>query len=322
MVNSDKPEIPADILDKWQRVIDLASKMANVPAGLIMKTDAPEHAVLLKCAGKNNPYDVGQTFELGPKLYCQGVIANDDELIVEDAHRDPQWRDNVDLKHDMSFYMGYPLRWPDGALLGTLCVLDRSTNQQALHCRELLLEFRGLIESDLALLSEVSRREQAEHELRELMFALEETVACRTEDLERANISLQVLVERMASSRTEFEADIVRQLDALVKPHVDTLSSNGAVAPEYVVYLELLESSLASITSQFAASYASIFESLTQKESEVAQLILHGKSTKDIARALFRETSTIDYHRTNIRRKLGLEQRNVSLHSHLKSLHE
>lgn len=50
------------------------------------------------------------------------MIANDDELIVEDAHRDPLWKDNVDLKHDMSFYMGYPLRWPDGALLGTLCV--------------------------------------------------------------------------------------------------------------------------------------------------------------------------------------------------------
>ena len=101
------------------------------------------------------------------------MIANDDELIVEDAHRDPLWKDNVDLKHDMSFYMGYPLRWPDGALLGTLCVLDRSTNQQALHCRELLPEFRGHIESDLALLAEVSRRERAELELRELMSGLE-----------------------------------------------------------------------------------------------------------------------------------------------------
>ena len=35
-MSSGRPEIPADILDKWQRVIDLASKMANVPAGLIM----------------------------------------------------------------------------------------------------------------------------------------------------------------------------------------------------------------------------------------------------------------------------------------------
>ncbi len=321
-MSTGKPEIPADILAKWQRVIDLASRMADVPAGLIMKTDAPQHAVLLKSAGKDNPYAVDQTFELGPKLYCQGVIVGDDELIVEDAHCDPLWNDNVDLKHDMSFYMGYPLRWPDGALLGTLCVLDRSTNQQALNCRDLLLEFRGLIESDLALLSEVCRREQAELELRELMSGLEETVASRTEELERVNISLQVMVERMASSRSEFEADIVRQLNALVKPHVETLSAEGAVAPEYAVYLELLESSLSCISSQFAASSTLMLESLTPKETEIAQLILQGKSTKDIARVMFRETSTIDYHRTNIRRKLGLEKRTVSLQSHLKSLQE
>ena len=70
-MSSGRPEIPVDILDKWQRVIDLASKMANVPAGVIMKTDAPEHAGLLKCAGKDNPYCVGQIFVLGPKLYCR-----------------------------------------------------------------------------------------------------------------------------------------------------------------------------------------------------------------------------------------------------------
>ncbi|MGQ7847330.1 LuxR C-terminal-related transcriptional regulator [Granulosicoccus sp. 3-233] len=321
MKTSEKPQIPADILAKWQRVIDLASAMAQVPAGLIMKTDPPRHSVLIKSTGKENPYRVGQKFELGPELYCQEVIARDDELVVEDANCDPVWQNNEDLEYGMSFYMGYPLRWPDGALLGTLCVLDSSSNERALQCRDLLIEFRSLIEADLSLLTEIARREKAENQLRKLLAGLEQTVDSRTKELKRANTTLQVLVERMASSREEFEADIIRQLEALVKPHMNTLHSKGAVAPEYAVYLELLESSLASITSQFAAANTARFESLTQKETEVAQLILHGKSTKDIARAMFRETSTIDYHRSNIRRKLGLE-RDISLRSHLMSLQE
>jgi hypothetical protein len=78
-----RPDIPPELLEKWQRIINLASRMADVPAGLIMKTDAPDHAVLLRSEGYANPYSVGDRFTLGPKLYCQEVIVRADELIVE-----------------------------------------------------------------------------------------------------------------------------------------------------------------------------------------------------------------------------------------------
>lgn len=48
-------------------------------------------------------------------------------------------------------------------------------------------------------------------------------------------------------------------------------------------------------------------------------MVMNGQTTKDIAKALSRETSTIDFHRNNIRRKLGLDAR-VNLRSHLLSL--
>ena len=47
---------------------------------------------------------------------------------------------------------------------------------------------------------------------------------------------------------------------------------------------------------------------------------MNGNSTKEIARILSRETSTIDFHRNNIRRKLGIESRATNLRSHLMSL--
>ena len=49
-------------------------------------------------------------------------------------------------------------------------------------------------------------------------------------------------------------------------------------------------------------------------------MVMFGKTTKDIAKALSRETSTIDFHRNNIRRKLGLEGRDQNLRSHLLSI--
>ena len=54
----------------------------------------------------------------------------------------------------MSFYLGLPLIWPDGKLFVTICVLDKRDNSNAILYRDLLREFRQVIESDLALLVE------------------------------------------------------------------------------------------------------------------------------------------------------------------------
>jgi DNA-binding NarL/FixJ family response regulator len=44
---------------------------------------------------------------------------------------------------------------------------------------------------------------------------------------------------------------------------------------------------------------------LTAREREVLQLIAEGKSTKDIAHILYISVKTVEYHRENIKRKLG-----------------
>lgn len=57
-------------------------------------------------------------------------------------------------------------------------------------------------------------------------------------------------------------------------------------------------------------------------EVEVAQLVMLGRSAKEIADALARETGAIDFHRNNIRNKLGLRSQGVTLRSHLSLLRE
>ena len=109
-----------------------------------------------------NPYPVGMEFRLNPKLYCEGVFRVDGELVVEDATCDPRWSDNEDMEHGMSFYIGLPLKWPDGSIFGTICVLDRQRNRRALLFREGLTQFARMVEQDLALLQEVYLRRRPE----------------------------------------------------------------------------------------------------------------------------------------------------------------
>lgn len=51
------------------------------------------------------------------------------------------------------------------------------------------------------------------------------------------------------------------------------------------------------------------FDSLTDREREVLILLAQGKTYQQIAETLFISAKTVDYHRANLMRKLGLENR-------------
>lgn len=347
-MREQKPEVPRAMLGEWQRVVDLAAEAVDVPASLIMKTDPPDHRVLVSSETQGNPYEVGASFALNSTLYCYAVLQTGDELVVPNAHDDPGWHDNQDMEHGMSFYIGYPLAWPDGTLFGTICVLDSRDNEKARACRRLLQEFRRVIESDLALLMEVARRERAEEDLRNTLDELESRVAARTRDLSRtnedlrheirfrrkaeqallereheleeANVALRVLLSNIQTSRQDFEIQILRQISGLIQPHILRLrQALGNREPDRY-YLDLIDNNLQKVTSSFANRLVTALEVLTPTEAEIAQMVMNGQTTKNIARTLSREPSTVDFHRNNIRRKLGIEGRRVNLRSYLLSL--
>ncbi|HXX53077.1 MAG TPA: helix-turn-helix transcriptional regulator, partial [Thermodesulfovibrionales bacterium] len=56
---------------------------------------------------------------------------------------------------------------------------------------------------------------------------------------------------------------------------------------------------------------------LTPKEIEVCALIRIGLSNKEIASRLFLSVETVEKHRKNIRRKLGLVGKGINLQTHL-----
>ena len=85
-------------------------------------------------------------------------------------------------------------------------------------------------------------------------------------------------------------------------------------------YLSLLESGLKDITAEFPNRLSTTFSSLTPTEIEVAKLVVQGRSSKEIATVMSIATSTIDFHRNNIRKKVGIQSSGVNLRSYLSSL--
>ncbi len=152
ITGSEKPQVHDEFTEKWQRILNLFSKILNVPSGLIMKITEDSMEVFLRNTNRENPYRVGSSDKLGHGLYCETVIGTDSELVIENALNSTAWKDNPDVTVNMISYYGIPIKWPDGEFYGTLCVLDNKTKVYGEDFKMIMREFRQSIEKDLEIM--------------------------------------------------------------------------------------------------------------------------------------------------------------------------
>jgi len=84
--------------------------------------------------------------------------------------------------------------------------------------------------------------------------------------------------------------------------------------------VDILESNLKEIVSPFSKKLSSKFLGLTPTEIQVANLVKDGKTSKEIAEFMILSAKTVEFHRDNIRNKLGIKNKGVNLRTHLQSL--
>jgi signal transduction histidine kinase len=171
------PALPRETLMQWQSIADTMADIVDVPVGLIMRLNGERIEVCVASRSAGNPYIVGEAehFE-GSGLYCECVLRDGKCLVVSNACEDPLWQDNPDVPRGMIAYLGFPIRWPDLSLFGTICVLDNKANAFSLLYGRLVGQFRDVIEYHLSLITRESDRQPAAGFGRdELAAALEST---------------------------------------------------------------------------------------------------------------------------------------------------
>ena len=142
------------MLERWQTIVDLLAELADVPAALIMRVGKKSIEVFRTSASQGNPYPLGATEHYYRKcgLYCEHVLRTNSRLLVPNALDDPDWKDNPDVSLNMISYLGFPVLFPDATPFGTICILDSKTNGYSSKIEGLMLQFRDIIEFQLAQL--------------------------------------------------------------------------------------------------------------------------------------------------------------------------
>jgi PAS domain S-box-containing protein len=141
----------------------------------------------------------------------------------------------------------------------------------------------------------------------------------KTHELEELNAALNVLLKRREQDKTELEEKVLVNMKELVFPYVEKLN-NSRINDRQMVYLNIIKSNLENIIKPFLHRLSSKYSNLTPSEIQVAGLVKDGKTTKEIAELLNSSTSAIDFHRNNLRKKLGLRNTKTNLRSFLLSL--
>ncbi len=84
--------------------------------------------------------------------FCQHVVTSGAPLVVDDATAHPLVRDNLAIRDlGVKAYLGAPIRSPDGFVLGSLCVIDTKPRRWLPRDAELVREFAGLVDTEIAM---------------------------------------------------------------------------------------------------------------------------------------------------------------------------
>jgi DNA-binding CsgD family transcriptional regulator len=141
----------------------------------------------------------------------------------------------------------------------------------------------------------------------------------KTNNLEEVNTALRVLLKRREEDKAELEEKVLSNVKDLVLPYLEKLKETS-LDTNQVAYLTILESNLNDIVSPFSRQLSSKHLGLTPTEIRVAGLVKDGRTTREIAELMNSSRRTVESHRENIRRKVGIKNQKVNLATYLSSI--
>jgi len=183
------------------------------------------------------------------------------------------------------------------------------------HVNDIEFRITFLENWSITVLNDITDRKRAEEALKKRERELE----VKSRNLEEINTAMRVLLKQREKDKDELEENVLHNVRQLIMPYIEKLKMSRIEAKE-ADYVSILESNLKDIVSPFSNKLSTKYLNLTPKEIQIANLIKEGKTTKEIAEILNTSPGTVEFHRHNIRSKLGLKNKKINIRSHLLTL--
>ncbi len=159
---------------------------------------------------------------------------------------------------------------------------------------------------------EIAERKKAEAGLNRRTAELD----LKSRTLEEANIALRVILKAREEDKGELEGKVLANMKRLVLPCLEKLENSKLDEPQRAS-LNGLRVNLENLVSPFSQKLSSPLLNLTPREIQIANQVKEGRTSKEIAGFFNISLRTVEFHRENIRKKIGLVNKGVNLRSQL-----
>ena len=134
--------------------------------------------------------------------------------------------------------------------------------------------------------------------------------------LEHKNLALREILGQLELEKRQIREDMVTNIRDAVFPILDRLASTE----ENRLYIDMLQRILRDLAHPFGRKLSETSASLTAREKEICRMVHGGLSSKEICGLLGISLQTVEKHRKNIRKKLGLVDSGSTLGTYLNEL--
>jgi PAS domain S-box-containing protein len=157
------------------------------------------------------------------------------------------------------------------------------------------------------------------HNVRDLMKIID-FLEEEKKELKEAHSKLQKLIsEKRGEYIKQIETQVFQYINQVTSIYIENLKESKLNETQKE-YLRRLEINLSQAGKLFSGNCPSKLLTLTNMELNIANLIMQGKSTKEMIDFFNISERTIETHRRKIRVKLGIVNRKINLRSYLLSL--
>jgi DNA-binding CsgD family transcriptional regulator/PAS domain-containing protein len=160
----------------------------------------------------------------------------------------------------------------------------------------------------LGIVTDITERKNAEEYLREKDMELER----QAKNLEEMNVALRILLEQRDKEKADMKENLLMGIRKLVLPYIERLRKTGLDEVSHT-YINIIDSNLQEVIGPVSDNLPSKYLGFTPSEIQVADLIKQGMTSKDIVLMLHVSPKAVSFHRSNIRKKLGLQNKKINL---------
>jgi len=199
--------------------------------------------------------------------------------------------------------------------MSTTCETLREGKVHSLECTSIYVDGR-----EFPSLVTVTSMHLDEQEFRPIIVwditrqkGLEADIIEQKQRAEEMNVTLKNVLKTIENEKREFEENLASRIRSSLLPTITRIRQEQD-DDSRAGYLSVLQEQMISLTAGFTAAIDGDLLKLSKTELRICRFIKSGMTGKEICETMNLSFETIQTHRKNIRKKLGLRGKDINLH--------